>query len=546
MPLQTANPAAETSCRIGTPTRQLGRSLGGPKQTMLTNPIKEHRRTTKDLAKSLVREELFRWLVHDGYFPESYVLPPCFVVKKAPPARKRYFKVTKNGNAFKPDRTECVQVHFPKTELTDRTFGIIHPRIHNDIAYDLTQNWKRVVEALIPKDSVVTSYSFPVPIAKRTPGRVGNLRIGRMIYEFIDMTDDDLVSVAYRYTHLLKADIKNFYPSLYTHSIAWALHGKALVRQPQNIHNYNLLGNRLDKLFQNANDGCTNGVPIGPVVSDIVAEMIAGAVDRALTARIRERRIDCAAVRFKDDYRILVKSENDARILIKALQASLKEFNLELSDEKTKVLDLPASLFREWVSKYHAIHPRKRRSFSWKQFRELYLGVVGIDRACPGTGVVDRFLADILDRNGTLKLHLEERHLQRAISMLLMLGSLRIKAFPKIIAILESIMRSPFGTRHSGAILRHLKQYLRQISKDEERNKYLISWLLYFLVSNDFYKGLKSPPSFNDPITRSVATNRAVVFAKASDFVLFENCKRVAGRLSMLEHLDVFNPPKAT
>ncbi len=129
-----------------------------------------------------------------------------------------------------------------------------------------------------------------------------------MIYEFIDMTDDDLVSVAYRYTHLIKADIKNFYPSIYTHSLAWALHGKKFVRRPKSIHNFALVGDRLDKLFQNANDGCTNGLPIGPVVSDIAAEIIAASVDRELSRHLRALGIDCAAVRFKDDYRILVES----------------------------------------------------------------------------------------------------------------------------------------------------------------------------------------------------------------------------------------------
>lgn len=509
--------------------------------------IEEHRKQTKSLARSLKPTEVYQWLLRHGYFPESYVLPPCFKVVATPKTGKTYFKVarTRKGTTFAPTRTECVRVHFPKSEFTDRTFGIIHPHVHNDIAFHISRNWKKIVDALIPTDSVVTAYSFPIPITKRAPGRVGSLRSGRMIYEFIDMTDDDLVSLAYRYTHLVKADIKNFYPSIYTHSLAWALHGKKFVRRSKNIHNFDLVGNRLDKLFQYANDGCTNGLPIGPVVSDVAAEIIAASVDRELTRHLRILNIDCAAVRFKDDYRILVKSEHEARNVIKALQASLREFNLELSDEKTKVAPLPTGLFREWVSRYHAIHPRKRWRFSWKLFRELYLGVVEIDRACPGTGVIDRFLADIVSKDGHLKLHLEERNLERAISMLLMLGSLRIKAFPKIMAILESIIRSSFGSAHEAAILLYLEEFLRRISAEEERNKYLISWLLYFLVSNGFYRRLTTKPFLKDPVTRSIASNRAIVFSKAADFKLFQGCKAAGSGVTMLQHLDVFNPPEA-
>jgi Reverse transcriptase (RNA-dependent DNA polymerase) len=509
--------------------------------------IEMHRRQTKALARSLMPNEVYFWLLKQGYFPESYVLPPCFKVSSIPNAAKLYFKVpTKKDKKFLPTRTECVRVHFPKSELTDRTFGVMDPHIHNDIAFHLSRNWKKVVDTLIPDDSIVTAYSFPIPLTRKAPGRLGNLRSGRMIYEFIDMTDDDLVSVAYRYTHIVKADIKNFYPSIYTHSLAWALHGKTFVRKPKNMHDSSLLGNRLDKLFQNASDGCTNGLPIGPVVSDLAAEMVAASVDRELTRQIRSLKIDCAAVRFKDDYRILVKSDHDARSVIKALQTSLKEFNLELSDEKTKVALLPTGLFREWVSRYHAIHPVKREKFNWKQFRELYLGVLEIDRACPGTGVIDRFLADIVSDDGRFKLDLEARTLERAVSMLVMLGALRIKAFPKIMAIIESVIKSSFGAKHEPVILHYLEEFLHRIASEEDRNKYLISWLLYFLVSNDFYSRLKKKPTLKDPITRSVASNRATVFSKSADFKLFMGCKSAGRAASMLKHLDLFNPPELT
>ncbi|HRE12594.1 MAG TPA: RNA-directed DNA polymerase [Usitatibacteraceae bacterium] len=445
---------------------------------------------------------------------------------------------------YKPDITECVNVHFPKTELTDRTFGLIDPYIHNDIAFHISRNWKSIVEALIPSDSIVTSYSFPIPIDSRTPGRMGYLRSGRMIYEFIEMTDDDLAAVAYKYTHLVKADIKSFYPSIYTHSLAWALHSKKLVRKAENRRNYLLLGNRLDKLFQNANDGCTNGLPVGPVVSDVAAEIVAAGVDRFFSKQIRHEKIDCEVVRFKDDYRILVKSEADARRAIKMLQASLRDFNLELSDEKTKVFSLPNGLFREWVSRYHAVYPKKLRRFSWKQFRELYLAVVEIDKACPGTGVIDRFLADIVSKNGALKVALVAHNLEKVISMLLMLGNLRIKAFPKIIAILEAVLKGSVGGSHKLEIVAHLESFLATLSKEEKRNKYLISWIGYFLVSNDLVMHLTKRPAFKDPITRSIFSNRGLVFKNRNEFKLFVGCKSMARQVTMLEHLDVFSTPK--
>jgi Reverse transcriptase (RNA-dependent DNA polymerase) len=505
--------------------------------------IARHRSNTLVLARALKKAEVYRWLVEQGYFPESYVLPPCFQVAKRPTKSKLYFPVTSKGKLFKVDHHECVNVHFPKSQFTDRTFGIIHPYINNDIAYHVAKNWLKVVDAMIPAKSKITSYSFPIPVSTHAPGRVGVLRSGRMIYEFLTMTDDDLASASYKFTHIVKADIKNFYPSIYTHSIAWALHGKKNIRKPANLHDFTFVGNRLDKLFQYANDRCTNGIPIGPAVSDVAAEIIASAVDCEITALLDAERIEFEAVRFKDDYRILVNSEADAKVVIKSLQAALKAYNLELSDEKTSVATLPDGLFRNWVSKYHAVYPNPLTTLTWKQFRELYLGVVDIDRICPGTGVIDRFLADITTKSGRLKIVVYSGNLEKVVSMLLMLATLRLKAFPKVLAILEVVMTPPYGHKHKAQIVEYLETYLQKLSNDEERNKYLISWISYFFVSNGLESKLSFKPKFSDPITRSIFNNRGAVFKDAKDFKLFVGCKTVAKKLTMFEHLSVFNPP---
>ena len=510
----------------------------------MLNPIKEHRNKTLALARKLKPSDVYRWLLKYGYFPESYVLPPCFRVVDMPKKLKKYYGPNQNFKGLK--EMEVVQVHFPKTQLTDRTFGIMHPKIHNDIAYHIARNWKLIVNAMIPSASAVCSYSFPVPLTQKKPGRVGTLRSGRMIYEFL-MTEDDLATVAYKYTHIVKADIKNFYPSIYTHSIAWALHGKKFIRegnQGKNRRDPNFLGNRLDRLFQYANDGCTNGLPIGPAVSDIASEVIASAVDRIFTEELKEKEIKCEAVRFKDDYRILVSSASTGKDIVKILQASLKEYNLEFSDEKTVISSLPDGLFIPWVSRYHLAYPNKKRQLTWKQFRELYLRVVEIDRSHPGTGVIDRFLADITTRKGKLNITIGHFNIEKVISMLLMLGTLRIKAFPKIIAILEQVIHMDSGKALTEPLVKHLEAYLHSLSSNESRNKYLISWILYFLASNDLLRLLDNKPKLTDPIAKSSMSGRGKLFKDASDFKLIEVVKASGKRVSMFKHLDAFNPPR--
>jgi hypothetical protein len=80
---------------------------------------------------------------------------------------------------------------------------------------------------------------------------------------------------------LISADIQNFYPSIYTHSIPWAIHGKATAKQ--RMGDPHLYGNRLDKSTAGCQEGQTVGVAIGPDTSLIVAECLLAAVERELT-----------------------------------------------------------------------------------------------------------------------------------------------------------------------------------------------------------------------------------------------------------------------
>lgn len=519
---------------------------------MRCNP-KDHFKRTKELAQSLTKAEIYNWLVTKGYFPEAYVLPPCFEVTKHPEFGKIYFPVktkSKNKTEFKPDISEFQQVHFPKTNLTDRTFGIINPKIHSDIAFTIAEDWETIINCIFHVENQVCSYSFPIPVDNKNLGEIGKLRSGRMIYEWIEMAENDVASIAFRYKYLIKTDIKNFYPSIYTHSIPWALHGKDFIRNEENENNFpnrinhNLTGNRLDKLFQNANDGCTNGIPIGPVVSDLIAEIVLSGVDRKLSQLLIEAGIsnDVSIVRFKDDYRILAKKESSGCSTIKFLQSALKEYQLELHDGKTESHKLPNGLFRNWRSEYYNINPQIKKDYDFEGFKEVYLSVIRIDKNNPDTGVIDRFLTDLINRKDySISVKLDSKSLSKAISLLLMLADLRIKAFPKVLAIIESILRSDFGLDHVDHIVEHLEDFLQELNSREMDNSYLISWIIYFIRSNKLEDKLKNPYDFTHLIVQAVHKDIFTPFSDCNDFKIFSNVGLVSEQVSLLRHLDVFN-----
>lgn len=497
----------------------------------------EHFKKTASLAKGLDRASIYEWLVTKGYFPEPYVLPPCFSVTTHPKYGKVFFP--HKPKEFKPRITEYHQVHFPKTNYTDRTFGVIDPELNSDIAYTIARNWTKIIGLIFHRTNKVCCYSFPIPLDAKNPGSIGGLRSGRMIYEFIEMAENDVAAVAHRFKYLVNTDVKNFYPAIYTHSIPWAIHGKKFTRKPANRYNFSHIGNRLDKLFQNSNDGCTNGLAIGPAISDLAAEIVMSGVDRLLSKSLTD---DVVVLRFKDDYRILAKTEAAGISAIKALQAALKEYRLELNDEKTQFHKLPNGIFREWVSQYHAANKSPKAYYNFRRFKETYLSVVNIDRANPGSGVIDRFLADIITKKYRLRVQLDKKSLPKIMSLLLMLGDLRTKAFPKILAIIEAILRSPFGKKHSESIAEHLDDYLMQLSQKESENRYLIAWICYFLRANDLEKHITKKYKFQDPIVRATYTSRFTLFKACKDFKVFQGVKLASKKMSLLQHLDVFKP----
>lgn len=509
---------------------------------------KDHFQRTKELAQALEKKEVYKWLVTKGYFPEAYVLPPCFKVTVHPPFGDYYFPVTPKNNGkteFKPDISEFQQVHFPKTDLTDRTFGIINPKIHYDIALQIVNNWENIISCIFNEENQVYSYSFPIPLDNNKPNKIGSLRSGRMIYEWIEMAENDIASIAFQYKFLIKTDIKNFYSSIYTHSIPWALHGKEFIRK-ENRNNYKLLGNCLDKLFQNANDSCTNGIPIGPVVSDLISEIVLSGVDQKLSKLLIDNNLnnDVTIVRFKDDYRILTKKESSGRSTIKLLQSALKEYRLELHDGKTEFYSLPHGLFRNWRSEYYHINHGTRKDYDFEGFKEVYFSVIKIDQNNPGCGVIDRFLADLVDRKDySTCIKLDKKSLPKVISLLLMLADFRIKAFPKILAIIESILKS--DSSHIDSIVKYLESFLQELMKQEINNSYLISWIIYFIKSNNLENRLRKTDQFTHlthPIVKALHEDTATFFMDCSDFEIFLPVDQVAKQVTLLEHLDVFKP----
>ncbi len=505
---------------------------------------KEHSKETKRLLKSVSKDIIAKWLLEEGYYPEQYVMPPTFKVNKLELQTNPYYLVdtTSGQPKFDPIKSELVNISFPKSELTDRTFGILEPKIYHDIVWYLNNEWDLIIKSLFNPLNKIYSYSFPIPVSKNNEGSLGNLRAGRMIYEFLEMAENDLVAEAYNYKYILKTDIKNFYPSIYTHSIAWALHTKELIRKKGNRADYTkFLGLKLDRLFQSANDGCTNGIAIGPAISDLISEIILSSVDTASSKIIDSENIDFIGVRFKDDYRFLCQSKQDANFIIKTLQKQLALFNLTLNESKSQIDELPEGLFREWTADYQPFSLRYKRKINYKRFESSLRGTLKVDKKFEGTGVVDRFLSELSTKDNKLKFDFKDKDLLKAISLLLLLKERRNKSFPQILGIIEKIIEENISkVRTINKIKSIIENLLNEKLKNIEDNQYDLVWLIYFVKSLDLFP-ITYPSKIKSPIITSLKSNRLEFFKPLpTDIKLFETIKKPGKNVELLSHLALF------
>ena len=508
---------------------------------MIMTLPRKHFNSTYDLVKKIDKAKIAKWLLEEGYYAEQYVLPPCFHVREYNLKTDPYYKVesSKRGwKSFKPDISEFITVSYPKSKLTDRIFGIIEPKIYHDIVWHIINEWDFVLTHLFCEDIEIFPYSFPIPLTTRSEGELGTIRAGRLIYEWVEMAEHDLIAEAHKYKYMLKSDIKNFYPSIYTHSLAWILHGKKEGRDDKST--FSLLGSKIDKLFQASNDGCTNGIPIGSALSDLVSEIMLAGIDRECSKLLKKMKMRFLAVRFKDDYRFLCNSQKDADCIFKILQHQMGLYNLSLSDEKSTVTELPEGLFRPSFSEYQKYSLRRKKRITYKTFETTLSIVRNIDQNCPNTGLIDKFLAELISKKDTLKLSLKRKEALKVFSLLLLLKKRRPKAFPQILAIIELIMEK-FKTEKEliNTIANSLQEFLDSILETIPDHQYDILWLLYFFKSNELLD-MTLPEGVECPLLQSIESNKQEYFNSEPDIQLYEDIASVAKSRKLASYLAMF------
>lgn len=229
-----------------------------------------------------------------------------------------------------------VILHSKDGKYAWRPQEIMHPVIYVALIDTLTSeaNWA-LIKARFAEHSYdprIECTSAPVVSTSKQKDKAAQ------VYSWWMAMEQRSLELSLKYTHLLQTDVTDCYGSIYTHSIAWALHGKDHAKE--NKYDKGLLGNRIDALIRSSRNNQTNGIPQGSNAMNLIAELILGYADMQLSAAIDDEGIaDFKILRYRDDYRIFSNNPADAETITRLLAEVLRDFGMKLSPDKTSVSD---------------------------------------------------------------------------------------------------------------------------------------------------------------------------------------------------------------
>ncbi|MFV0331127.1 MAG: RNA-directed DNA polymerase [Dysgonomonas sp.] len=237
----------------------------------------------------------------------------------------------------------CSKYSIAKGKLSRRYIGIPNPMNYMRVTESVVEGWDDIKDIINQSKYTKSKPTYNSELNKRT-----FTTSSKNVYEFtkavLDASFDKKVE--------LRLDLANFYSTIYTHSIPWALLGKKEAKTLYSTGWKKLVadGNpeaikykkadAIDTYMRNCEAKQTIGIPIGPDASYVIAELISSRLDLYLAEQYKDIITGC---RYYDDYYIYTDTVEQAEEILKFMQGKLHEFNLEINESKVSIKKYPFS-----------------------------------------------------------------------------------------------------------------------------------------------------------------------------------------------------------
>lgn len=296
------------------------------------------------------KEYIFESLLRYNYFPmqkeKREELPPNInSTKFTPDIAKELIKFGYRKGGYD-------QVEFRLTRFNNipRLLSIPHPLAYSYLCNSFYENWDNLKHITINGNSLIKPRKY-------RDGRLVIMDYGNPIKQI-----EEKISNAFNKKFIVHTDIANFYPSIYTHAIAWALVGFETAKCNTDQNEW---FNQIDLYQRLTKRNETNGVPIGPASSNIICEIILSKIDNVLKEEGFEY------VRYIDDYTGYFDKYEDAEKFIRRLSEELTKYKLTLSLKKTSIIQTPHPISPDWIIDLSTRLPSKDQFTQTKLIRFL-------------------------------------------------------------------------------------------------------------------------------------------------------------------------------
>jgi hypothetical protein len=245
------------------------------------------------------------------------------------------------STVYEKFRSRPEQFTIPRHGAGRRRITIPNPINFYRLAATISDGWTKIRDHI--SRSNITEFR-PILDAE------GPRAIFKLDFGIIDRRTAEILS---DYDYAFKTDITRFYHSIYTHSIAWALHGKTWVKQNLNSPQFKAsLGNKLDVELRKGQEDQSIGMPIGPDTSRILSELVAVGLERELQPLLSN--LDRRSVRYVDDILIGFDEGESEDQVAAALEAAMSHYELDINVSKTRTLGKRGVESMDWVSELKA------------------------------------------------------------------------------------------------------------------------------------------------------------------------------------------------
>ena len=346
-----------------------------------------------------------------------------------------------------------------------RALGVPTPMKYYELCLILRDNWQ-LLQQHFQQQTVGHEYRISRIHLRKMFGRKELFEMNYKNWRSDGNPETDLLfSFTTASKYIVKADISTCFPSIYTHSLPWALVGKDKAKET--CHKEALWYNKIDSACAAMKNGETHGLIIGPVASNLLSEVVLTVVDKKLYDK------GYRYSRNIDDYECYTESYEQSQCFLHDLEEALSEYDLPLNHKKTSISALPVAATEKWIHKLNSYLAIAKDIINYKDVNAYLDLAIGLANEYGDSAILKYAIKSLSSKN--LTANAKKLAAQRIMHV--------SAIYPYLVHLMEGYIFGPFGVTTE-----YIKRYADALYTDalSSHNYEAISYAIYFSLKYGF------------------------------------------------------------